>query len=281
MSLSVAVLSPWAFYNQFITLQWLIINDVCTIATFHFSRNGQCWLFRDNSFKVISCFWLQILCDLMLLKLQMLNCDDAKTFRAGNSVRGICSVAPWGPKWGTLLSRKQICSFKSSVLVSQISALLCATQECVHSAAVTQIWTYRKLFYICQHTAHICHHVAWNLEVTSRPCKPNNQLSCSTSPILFLSLALRDLTWVHTNHVASAVSCIHLVTLWFSTPHSLSCRFIPVFTQCSVEAPKWIIFYFVSAYFCVGDWLQWIWKTEEPAILVLQPKALQSLAVVQ
>lgn len=36
MSLSVTVLSPWAFYNQFITLQWLIISDVCTIATFHF-----------------------------------------------------------------------------------------------------------------------------------------------------------------------------------------------------------------------------------------------------
>lgn len=157
---------------------------------------------------------------------------------------------------------------------------MCETQEYVHSAAVTSL-NYFKLLYVRQHAARICNPVAWSLEVTSRPCKANNQLSCSTSSIYFF---FRDFTWVYTNHAACIEHCLLYQsshTLGFPTPCSLSCKFISVFTQCNVETPKWMIIYFTSVCFCVWDWLQWIWATGESTIFLIQPKALQSLGIAE
>lgn len=72
-------------------------------------------------------------------------------------------------------------------------------------------------------------------------------------------LALRNFTWVHTNHATCCEHCqLYPSSQTFGFSTLLSCKFIPVFAQCNVEAPKWMIFYFASVYSCVGDWLQWI-----------------------
>lgn len=61
----------------------------------------------------------------------MLNCDDAKTFRAGNSVRGICSVTPWGATMRhIILSETNLLIQKFCTVVTDFGSLMCNLKVC-------------------------------------------------------------------------------------------------------------------------------------------------------